>query len=88
MGSVSTETIIQKFEILPEHAKREVSDFIDFLIKKKKPVKKKIDKTKLLEISYWNDEEIKAIEEAGKVINKWKPIKRWNHRVLRNSCLP
>jgi len=73
MGSVSTETIIQKFEILPEHAKREVSDFIDFLIQKKKPVKKKIDKTKLLEISYWNDEDIKAIEEAGKVINKWKP---------------
>jgi len=61
MGSVSTETIIQKFEILPEPAKREVSDFIDFLIQKKKAVKKKIDKKKLLEISCWNDEDIKVV---------------------------
>ncbi len=72
MESVTSETIIQKFEILPEHAKREVSDFIDFLIQKKRHIKKKIDKKKLLEISCWDDEDIKAIEDAGKEINKWK----------------
>ena len=72
MGSVSSETIMQKFEILPESAKKEVSDFIDFLIQKSKPRKKKIDKKKLLEISCWNDEDIKAIEDAGKEINKWQ----------------
>jgi hypothetical protein len=72
MESVTSESIIQKFEVLPEYAKREVSDFIDFLIQKKKPTKKKIDKKKLLEISCWDDEDIKAIEDAGKEINKWK----------------
>jgi len=73
MNSVSSEAIIRKFEILPENAKREVADFIDFLAQRKKPKKKKIDKRKLLEVSCWDDDAIKAIEEAGKEINKWKP---------------
>ena len=73
MNSVTSDTILQKFKILPENAKKEVSDFIDFLIQKKKPVKKKLDKKKLLEISCWDEESIKAIENAGKEINKWQP---------------
>jgi BioD-like phosphotransacetylase family protein len=73
MNSVSSEVIFRKFEILPENAKREVADFIDFLGQKKKAKKKKIDKRKLLEVSCWDDEAIKAIEEAGEEINKWKP---------------
>ncbi|MCK4762631.1 MAG: DUF2281 domain-containing protein [Candidatus Aminicenantes bacterium] len=73
MDSVSSETIIQKYETLPGYAKREVADFIDFLVsRRKKPVKKK-DKKKLLEVSCWSDEDIEAIEDAGKEINKWKP---------------
>ena len=72
MDAVNAETIAQKFETLPEFAKREVADFIDFLLRKKKPGKKKIDKKKLLEISCWNDEDIQAIEDAGKKLNQWK----------------
>jgi hypothetical protein len=71
MGSATCESIIQKFESLPEAAKREVSDFIDFLILKRKPKRGKIDKKKLLQISCWNDEDIKAIEAVGKEMNKW-----------------
>ncbi len=73
MNSVTSDTILQKFKILPENAKKEVSDFIDSLIQKKKPVKKKLDKKKLLEVSCWDEEYIKAIEDAGKEINKWQP---------------
>lgn len=73
MNSVTSDTILQKFNILPENAKKEVADFIDFLIQKKKPVKKKLNKKKLLEVSCWSNEDIKAIEDAGKEINKWQP---------------
>lgn len=73
MNTLTSDSIIRKFEILPEAAKREVSDFIDFLIQKRKPVKKKINKKKLLEVSCWSDEDIQAIEDAGKEINKWQP---------------
>jgi hypothetical protein len=72
MSSVSSETVMQKFEVLPEAAKKEVVDFIDFLLQKKTSRKKKLDKKKLLEISKWTEEDIKAIEEAGKEINKWQ----------------
>jgi len=72
MSSVTSETVIQKFEILPESAKRQVTDFIDFLLQKRSPRKKKIDKKMLLEISQWTEEDIKAIKDAGKEINKWQ----------------
>lgn len=72
MSSISAESILQKFEVLPENAKREVADFIEFLLQKRPSKKKKIDKKALLEISQWTDEDIQAIEDAGKEINKWK----------------
>jgi hypothetical protein len=72
MSSLTLDAVIQKFEILPESAKREVADFIDFLLQKKFSRKKKIDKKMLLEISQWTEEDIKAVEDAGKEINKWQ----------------
>jgi hypothetical protein len=72
MSSVTSETVMQKFEVLPESAKKEVADFIDRLLQKRPSRKKKLDKKKLLEISQWTEEDIKAIEEAGKEINKWQ----------------
>ncbi len=66
MSSVSFEALVNKFEILPEQAKKEAYDFVEFLIEKRAPKKKKIDKKKLLEVSCWSDEDIKAIEEAGR----------------------
>jgi hydrogenase maturation factor HypF (carbamoyltransferase family) len=72
MSSVTSESVMQKFEILPESAKKEVADFIDRLLQKRPPRKRKLDKKKLLEISQWTEEDIKVIEEAGKEINKWR----------------
>jgi hypothetical protein len=67
MNTVSSEAIIRKFEKLPENAKREVADFIDFLIQKETAKKKKIDKGKLLEVSCWDDERINSnsVEEVA-----------------------
>lgn len=74
MSSVSFETIAQKFEILPEQAKKEVCDFIEFLSQKRKPRKKKIDKKKiLLGMSCWDDEDIKTLYDVRKHMNEWKP---------------
>jgi hypothetical protein len=46
MSSVSVEMMIQKFEILPDHAKKEALEFLEFLVQKSKPGKKKMDKKK------------------------------------------
>jgi hypothetical protein len=37
---------MQKFEVLPESAKKEVADFIDRLLQKRPSRKKKLDKKK------------------------------------------
>jgi hypothetical protein len=61
MSSVSFEALVNKFEILPEQAKKEAYDFVEFLIEKRTPKRKKINKRKLLEVSCWSDEDIKVI---------------------------
>jgi len=72
MSSATLESVIQKYQVLPESARKEVVDFIDALLKKNTSGKKKLDKKKLLEISQWSDKDIEAIENAGKEINKWQ----------------
>lgn len=55
MNTVTFEALAQKFENLPERDKKTVFDFIDFLSRKRKPRKEKIDKKKiLLGMSYWS----------------------------------
>lgn len=73
MSSLTLDALTQKYEALADQDKKTVFDFIDFLSQKRKPKKKKIDRKKLLEVSCWNDDDIKAIEDAGKFINKWQP---------------
>lgn len=72
MSSVLFEALVNKFEILPEQAKKEAYDFVEFLIEKRTPKRKKINKRKLLEVSCWSDEDIKVIEEAGRELDQWK----------------
>ena len=74
MSSVSVEMMIQKFEILPDQAKKEALDFLEFLVQKSKPGKKKINKKKiLLGMSYWNEEDVRRIDEVRQHMNQWKP---------------
>jgi hypothetical protein len=71
MSSVASETVIQKFEVLTEASKKEVVDSIDFRFQKKTSRRTRLDKKKLLEISTRTEENIEAIEEVEKEINKW-----------------
>ena len=74
MSSVSVEMMIQKFEILPDQAKKEALDFLEFLVQKSKPGKKKINKKKiLLGMSYWNEEDVRRLDEVRQHMNQWKP---------------
>ena len=74
MSSASVEMLVQKFKILPDQAKREALDFIEFLVQKSKPRKKKTDKKKiLLKMSYWNEEDAGRLEEVRQHMNQWIP---------------
>jgi len=74
MNSVSVDALVQKFEILPAQAQKEVYDFVEFLVEKQEPRKEKIDKKKiLLGMSYWDREDIKIIDDVKNHMNKWKP---------------
>uniref|UniRef100_F4C516 DUF2281 domain-containing protein n=1 Tax=Sphingobacterium sp. (strain 21) TaxID=743722 RepID=F4C516_SPHS2 len=62
-----------KYNLLDAASQKEVSDFVDFLLNKKK---KKVEnlssyKKKILKVSAWAEEDIKRIEEAQKHINNW-----------------
>jgi hypothetical protein len=46
MSSVTVEMMIQKFEILSDQAKKEALEFLEFLVQKRKPGKKKINSKK------------------------------------------
>jgi hypothetical protein len=46
MSSVTVEMMIQRFEILSDQAKKEALEFLEFLVQKSKPVKKKTDRKK------------------------------------------
>lgn len=67
MGSVTFDQLARKFELLPEQAKKEAYDFIEFLVQKKKSRKKTVDKKKiLLGMSCWSDEDLALDGNAKK----------------------
>ena len=72
MQTVSIDSITFKLQVLSDEARNEVYDFIDFLISRGKVKKKKIDKSKLLDLSTWTEEDIQAIENIGKELSRWK----------------
>ncbi|MFC6099700.1 hypothetical protein [Olivibacter domesticus] len=65
-----------KYNLLDAASKREVSDFVDFLLNKKKKKTESISsyKKKILKVSSWTDEDIAKIEEAQKHMNNWTPL--------------
>jgi hypothetical protein len=68
-----------KYEKLDPLAKKEVDDFIDFLLSKKS-AKKPFDmadyKKKLLLAPTWPEEDIKELEENIKLFKSWD-IEKW-----------
>ena len=67
--------LVLKFNLLDKDSRREILDFLDFLLTKNpKTPKKKISdyKKKILKVSVWTDADIDFIVENQKKINQWK----------------
>lgn len=66
---------ILKYELLTSAEKKEVNDFIDFLVSKKKVLPKKGDsyRKQILKVSVWTDEDIKVFDANKTMLNEWKP---------------
>ena len=67
---------ILKYNLLNPFEKKEVKDFIDFLISKKKSSKKTElpgYKKKILSVSTWDEQDIDVFEHNKKHFNKQQP---------------
>ncbi|HEY4789426.1 MAG TPA: hypothetical protein VIH57_25420 [Bacteroidales bacterium] len=64
-----------KYNLLDPAAKKEVLDFMDFLLTKKTKSKKSVGtsyKKKILKVSVWNDSDIDIIIQNQQKLNQWK----------------
>ena len=71
--------ITLQYSILDTTAKREVRDFIDYLLSKSRTIKRKTlpaYKKKILSVSIWTDEDMKVFNENRKLFNQWK-VEEW-----------
>lgn len=70
MEKVTIEEITLKLADLSFVARKEIYDYMNFLLQKQKK-KKKTTREKLLHVSVWKDNELKAIENAGRSLSGW-----------------
>jgi len=67
--------LILKYNLLDPSRKKEVLDFMDFLltkgIKSKRPIKTAYKK-RILKVSVWNDSDIDFIIQNQQKLNQWK----------------
>lgn len=77
MSSITFDALSEKFEFLPEQAREEALDFIEFLLKKRmnKSVKKEAENRRklLLGMSVWDDQDMERLDEVRENLNKWQP---------------
>lgn len=67
-----------KYEKLDPLAKKEVDDFIDFLLSKRSAKKsgEKSYEENLLRVSTWSEDDLKVFDENAKLFNNWT-IDEW-----------
>ena len=68
-----------KYSLLNKKAKKEVNDFMDFLLNKQKEEKKtslSAYKKKILHVSTWSEKDLKTFENNQKLFNQWN-IQGW-----------
>lgn len=68
--------LLLKYNLLDAASKREVLDFIDFLLTKETKHNKSIKtdyKKKILKVSVWNNSDIDLIIQNQQKFNQWKP---------------
>ena len=70
--------IISKYKLLNNSEKREVNDFMDFLLHKQKVRSENSFsnyKTKILQVSTWSDSDLMIFEKNNSLFNQWKAEK-------------
>lgn len=70
MEKITIEDMTLKLTDLSYVARKEIYDFMNFLLHMQKK-KKKPAREKLLYVSVWEENELKAIENAGKAMRGW-----------------
>jgi len=70
MEKVTIEEITLKLADLSFAARKEIYDFMNFLLQRQKK-KKKPAREKLLRVSVWKESDLKAIENAGRSLSGW-----------------
>jgi hypothetical protein len=71
--------LVAKYNLLDKSSKKEVTDFIDFLLSKKgSPQKKGLSdyKKKILKVSAWSDSDIDLLIQNQLKFNQWK-VQKW-----------
>ena len=64
-----------KYNLLDTSSKREVLDFMDFLLTKETKLNKPLKtnyKKKILKVSVWNDSDIELMFQNQQKLNQWK----------------
>jgi hypothetical protein len=71
--------IVLKYSLLSNNARKEVNDFLDFLLQKQKGKKNNSlssYKKKILGVTTWSDSDIEVFQENQKLFNStWRPEK-------------
>jgi hypothetical protein len=71
--------ITLKYNLLDNSSRREVLDFMDFLLNKKPKVIKNTTseyKKKILKVSVWSDKDIELMTNNQQKFNEWK-VQEW-----------
>lgn len=71
--------IVLKYSLLSNNARKEVNDFLDFLLQKQRGKKNhslSSYKKKILGVTTWSDSDIEVFQENQKLFNStWRPEK-------------
>ena len=71
--------IALKYRLLDKNGRKEVNDFMDFLLSRRKINKSKQIKSykkRILTVSTWTDEDLKVFKKNAESFNNWK-IEEW-----------
>lgn len=71
--------LVAKYNLLNGIGKRELNDFLDFLLSKQQLKNKgslSAYKKKILSVSTWNESDISAFKESTSLLSNWK-IEEW-----------
>lgn len=66
--------IVVKYNRLNKFARKEVIDFMDFLLSKQKTTKTSFlsnYKSKILNVSVWSETDVRIFDENRKLFNQW-----------------